>query len=280
MERILGDCSSASMTEAVEANLCATWSLFGCEPGVELHDGPDALWTLTDIPFALLNAVLRARLEPSEVDAAIDAAIARGRERRVPLIWLTGPATRPADLGGSLEAHGFACGDEMLGMAIDLSLLTEESAPVPGLVLREPGDAAELHTWCATMAAAYEYPPFFGEFFERWLHALSPAQRSSLALYLGSLDGEPVASSLLVPGAGVAGVYCVATLPEARRRGIGSALTRRALLEGRSRGYRVGVLMAEKPGVGLYRRLGLQECCTIGCYLWEPAASAEAAGRG
>jgi ribosomal protein S18 acetylase RimI-like enzyme len=62
----------------------------------------------------------------------------------------------------------------------------------------------------------------------------------------------------------------VATLPAARRRGIGSALTLRALLEGRARGYRVGVLAAEEAGVGLYRRLGLQEYCKIGCYLWEP----------
>ena len=99
---------------------------------------------------------------------------------------------------------------------------------------------------------------------------ISPAERSSLALYLGWLDGEAVASSLLVPGAGVAGIYCVATLPAARRRGIGSALALRALLEGRARGYRAGVLAAEEAGVGLYRRLGLQEYCKIGCYLWEP----------
>ena len=270
MEGILENCSTASLVGAIEANLCAVWSLFGRVPGTEAHDGPDALWTLTDVPCALLNAVHRARLEGPEVDATIELVISRGRARGVPLLWLTSPATRPADLASFLEAHGFVRGDEMLGMANELASLTEEPAPVPGLVVSEPGDEAELHTWCVTAAAAFEYPPFVGEFFERWLHALSPAVRSSLALYLGRLDGEAVASSMLVPGAGVAGIYCVATLPAARRRGIGSALTLRALLEGRARGYRVGVLAAEEAGVGLYRRLGLQEYCKIGCYLWEP----------
>ena len=270
MEGMLENCSAASLAGAIEDNLCAVWLLFGRVPGTEVHDGPDALWTLTDVPFALLNAIQRARLEPPEIDSAIEAAISRGRARGLPLVWLTGPATRPTDLGTSLEAHGFVCGDEMLGMAVDLSLLASEPAPPPGLVVTEAGDEASLHTWCATMSAGFEYPPVFGDFFERWLHALSPAERSSLALYLGWLDGEAVASSMLVPGAGVAGIYCVATLPAARRRGIGSALTLRALLEGRARGYRAGVLAAEEAGIGLYRRLGLQEYCKIGCYLWEP----------
>jgi ribosomal protein S18 acetylase RimI-like enzyme len=268
--------STTDLVAVIEANLCAVWSSFACVSGAELHDGPDALWTLTDVPFALLNAVHRARLEPPQVDATIELVIARARTRGVPLVWLTSPATRPADLGGILEAHGFLRGDEMLGMAIDLAQLGAEPAAVPGLVVREVRDEAELQTWCVTATAAFEYPPFVAEFFERWLQSLSPARRASLALYLGWLDGEPVAGSQLIPGAGVAGIYTVGTLAAARGRGIGSALTWRALLEGRARGYQVGVLAAEVPGVGLYRRLGLRECCTIGCYLWSPKTGADA----
>ena len=122
-------------------------------------------------------------LSGREVDAAIEAAISRGRARGVPLVWLTGPATRPANLGTSLEAHGFVRGDEMLGMAVDLSLLASELPPLPGLAVTEADDEASLHTWCVTMSAAFEYPPFV----RRLLRALAARALACRALLGGPL---------------------------------------------------------------------------------------------
>jgi GNAT superfamily N-acetyltransferase len=87
---------------------------------------------------------------------------------------------------------------------------------------------------------------------------------------VGRLGGRPVATATLLLAAGVAGVYFVLTVPAARRRGIGTAITLAALREARDLGYRTGVLGASGLGLPVYRRLGFEEYCRIAVYEWHP----------
>ena len=64
----------------------------------------------------------------------------------------------------------------------------------------------------------------------------------------------------------MAGIYDVATLPKARGRGIGSALTLAPLLDARQAGYRVGVLQSSEMGYGVYQKMGFQHLCQIENY--------------
>ena len=86
--------------------------------------------------------------------------------------------------------------------------------------------------------------------------------------YLGWLDDEAVATASIYLGAGVAGVYFVMTVPEARRRGIGAAITRAALQEARATGVQYGVLESSPAGRSVYAGLGFREYCTIDLYEW------------
>jgi GNAT superfamily N-acetyltransferase len=73
---------------------------------------------------------------------------------------------------------------------------------------------------------------------------------------------------MLSVGAGVAGVYWVYTVPEARKQGIGTALTCRVLQEARSQGHRLAILQASAMGQSVYQRLGFGEYCKMGVYVW------------
>jgi predicted acetyltransferase len=81
--------------------------------------------------------------------------------------------------------------------------------------------------------------------------------------YIGWLNGKAVATCCLFLGGGAAGIYSVSTLPEARGRGIGAALTVKPLQDAREMGYRIGVLQSSDMGYSVYKRLGFQHLCQI-----------------
>ena len=84
--------------------------------------------------------------------------------------------------------------------------------------------------------------------------------------YVATLDGRPVATSQLFVGAGVAGIYNVTCLPEARGQGIGRAITLAPLLEARRQGYATSILQASDLGYPVYRRLGFRDYGRLNAY--------------
>jgi ribosomal protein S18 acetylase RimI-like enzyme len=74
--------------------------------------------------------------------------------------------------------------------------------------------------------------------------------------FVAYLDGAPVSCAMTLVSHGVAGVFYVATVENARRRGLGDALTRMAARAGFSLGARAAWLGASEMGAELYRRIG------------------------
>ena len=119
MSEILTDLSASTLTNAIEENLAEFFALFRNWPQAEIEITPEIIWAITDFPFPLFNGILWARLAPEQVNGAIEAAMARSQSRNVPILWWTGPATRPPDLGARLQARGFAPIGGPPGMAMD-----------------------------------------------------------------------------------------------------------------------------------------------------------------
>jgi GNAT superfamily N-acetyltransferase len=82
--------------------------------------------------------------------------------------------------------------------------------------------------------------------------------RPQVEAFVGRVEGEPVASAMLIASGPVAGIYWVATVPEARRRGYGEALTWAAVEAGRRAGCTVASLQASVMGRPVYERMGFQ----------------------
>jgi ribosomal protein S18 acetylase RimI-like enzyme len=275
MSEILQDLSAPALVTTIDVNFFDCMRLFGCSPQTEVHIGQDIQWVITGLPLAGFNFVGRAKLAPDDVDATVEAVKARCQARNVPMIWKVAPDTRPADLGAHLERHGFVHVGDSPGMAADLLTLNEDAQTPPNLIIEQVGDTASLRQWTRAAIVGFGFPDSIKDDWFDMMMCIGFGAELPLRYYIGWQNSEVVATSMMFLGAGVAGIYTVGTLPEARRQGIGTAMTLVPLREARALGYRVGVLESSKLGFGVYQKIGFREYCKTGVYVWKPETEQE-----
>ncbi len=269
MKTVLEDLSSSSLAAANEANYSEYYAYRAGQDVAAIFDDANMVMRVTSSPAPVLNFVALARLTPDKVDATVEKVVNRFKEKRVPGHWYVGPLTQPPEIGTILEKYGFVQIEDRPGMGVDLQALKSVPLP-PELVIEPVRHEQQVRAWVEIVMAGFGVPDSFrDEMFERTKEMGFgpdlPAQN-----HLGSLDGKPVAISTVYYGAGVAGIYSVATLPEARRKGIGTAMTLKLLMDARQKGYRAGILQSSEQGLSVYEKIGFRENCRIKVYLWKP----------
>ncbi len=286
-ENILINPVEVELAAAVEENLFDLFRAMAATlPGSEIVEGDKLSRHLAFPTNPMFKGVWRTRLTPDEADEAIDETLAWFKSRNAPfLFWWTGPGTTPDDLGERLMARGLLSMEGQMetlakgikqtalgapGMVADLQDMNEAALKQvpPGFTIEEVQDEAALEDFKRVFVESYEIPEWAGQ---AWVDATRQLGigRTPWQMYVGYLNGQPVATNMLFNGGGVASVYAVATMPSARGQGIGGAITLKPLLEARNMGYNYAVLFATEMGVHAYQRIGFRLTETrINRYLW------------
>ncbi len=270
MTAILKDLSRDRVIEAMVANNLDFMDLFKNAPDVETSLEGGITWFLTGIPFPLFNGVFATNLSSEDADLVIGQILGKFQERNLPMIWSVTPLSRPRDLGQRLEALGLRYEGSEPSMALDLDALSGDIDLPEGFSIRLVQNSADLISWCDILTGVFHFPAFVSEALFNFLGIPGYDPDAQVKNYMGFENGKLVAVSTVLLAGGVAGIYNVGTLPEARRRGFGRAITMTPLLDTRDLGYRVGVLQSSDMGFGLYSKLGFKEYCKFGRYLWLP----------
>jgi ribosomal protein S18 acetylase RimI-like enzyme len=260
-----------ALAEAADENfvLHATWCLPAL-PAAAVHRTTDLVVADSGLPCDTFNLICRARMAPAAAATTVAWAIARFGDR--PFSWWVGSADRPAELGDALLAAGLVGAETELAMAADLSHLPQIGEFREGFAVQRVTSAEALSQFAVLSAKNWTPPDTqvirFYSLAERALLDPGCPQR----LYLGLLNGIPVATAEVTLSSSLAGVYNISTLPRFRRQGIGTMMTLAPLLEARAAGCRRAVLQAAPNGVSIYRRLGFSPFGSITEYKPAPTA--------
>jgi predicted GNAT family acetyltransferase len=264
---ILESTERAALIAAIEENANDFLRGLGGAGGGEERVDAKVAWTIGGSTVDNHNAIYKADVAPEDVNTVIAAAVERLRARKVSGTWHVGPSTRQADIGARLIEHGFTFGADEPGMAADLSALVDHPAPT-GFTVSRVRNEHDLAEWIVTLASGFGEGPHEANWAGAMYRKIGFGDDAPSRLYVGRIDGKPVATASCWFAAGVAGVYFVYTVESMRRRGIGAAITVEALKDARSLGYRIGVLGSSPMGQSVYARIGFREYCSIAIYEW------------
>ena len=216
-------------------------------------------YPLVDFNWAFLK---RPEVEPVR---AIERAERHFDERRTPFRFVV-----RADLAGGCEALLESRGHlrhPMTNPGMAITPLRDGPTPPAGLRIVPVDSAQTLADFQLAAFGGFGFPAAIGA---RFLTArLLDSPESALFVgYVagkgadavgGTLEGEPVATAMLIATGRIAGIYWVATLEAHRRKGYAEALTWAALAAGRSHGCTIGSLQASAMGRPVYARMGFEQ---------------------
>jgi ribosomal protein S18 acetylase RimI-like enzyme len=283
---ILTDTTEDQLGLAVQENLFDLFRAMAANLGGELEE-TDTLHRHFSLPTnPMFKGIWSTRHSEEGIDDSIQETIDWFKARKAPyFFWWTGPGTTPSNLGKHLQRHGLLdmaeqqqelaaglhqTGFGAPGMVADLGSMNEavlDRVPA-GFLIEEVRDEPTLYDFKHVFVETYGIPEYTGQ---AWVNATLQIGigKTPWRMYVGYLNDQPVATNMLFNGAGVASVYAVATIPAARGRGIGAAITLKPLLEAREMGYRYGVLFSSEMGVRVYERIGFRLTnVRINRYLW------------
>ncbi len=194
------------------------------------------------------------------------------REAIYPLLGLEAPSavisinhlTPPIETW--LQDVGFGPREVEPAMAVNIDSLAPTALP-QGYSMTRVGGGPDSDSWSEAFAMGYEIPRAVGACFSPRATDPTTAEDASFQFFAIRKNGRIVGTSAVCLQGGVAGIYCVATNPDERGKGLGAHATAEPLRMARKLGYRVGVLQSSRAGHRVYTRLGFIDVGGLSLYI-------------
>ena len=236
-----------------------------CADGAVVARADGVVAILTGLPFDWFNQVLIEREEATPADVLAGVAHARDRGNHVVVRLREGIDDRiiPNLTQAGLEPAGAETSTRgMVAFPIDREAIAGPVAP--GLEIRRVTDAAGIDAHRQVVTAGFGSDPAVAE----GTACLDLLDRPECVVYVGYANGDAVVSGLGWRTGRTIGVYSIATIESARRRGFGAAMTAHVMADGVAAGCDVAALQASEMGRPIYERLGFLTVVSYAAYVF------------
>lgn len=234
---------------------------------LDRHEGGVAL-IVSGLPARIFNQVL---IESDNAErAAVEQAIAITRRRgdRFVVNLRVGADDRFAPLMAELGLVPISDTPWMPGMALYPIPNGGEPLPPDHEIVRVT-DERQMADHIKATVAGFEMP----EAMVRELVTMATIKRPTVAVYTGYTGGLALSTGVGVRTGNTIGLYSISTVPHARGRGYGAAVTTRVAIDGVKDGCTVAVLQASPMGFPVYERLGYRTVVEYMGYIDPPATA-------
>ncbi len=256
------DTSESALLHATRANICDLFRHMSISNKPEHFEKANLTRWYSVVPHPWFTGLIANEPPTPESEAVLVESIQYFKEKKVSnfTFWVD-PGIPISDWAYVMSKHGFVFTKDTPGMAVDLKDLNTSVPKIDGLEIHAVENNETSKVWSKVFTIGYGLPAIWEPLiYETWNSlGLSFPMRN----YIGYLNGKPVATSCLFLGGGAAGIYSVSTLPEARGKGIGAALTLQPLLDARDMGYHIGTLQSSDMGFKIYQKLGFRSICEM-----------------
>jgi len=256
-----------AVVEEIEEALVGHWSHFGRWASGALIEDAGTVRYETPIPQLPYNGVVRTwiRHGPEEV---IERVLDSFSGRDVDFVWWHHPSAVPRNLGDRLTAHGLGLAEEAIGMSLDVRARSRREPSPSSVRLVEVNDRNQLRSYAELIFRYWEVPAESHALVEELNSYWGPARAPVHRWIVLDDSGLPIGKALLSLAAppGVAAIYGMSVMPEARGRGVASALTGTLVDRAEALGCHRVVLHASEMAIGVYERAGFVKQCELPVY--------------
>lgn len=241
----------------LETNMALQMTYFAGKMGqVERMPLESATVIRSDISDDMFNYVLSAQFGDEEASAQIDEIIRLFKIKNLPFSWWVGPSDKPKNLKAILRSKGMKVKEQDVGMILKLEKFIPEIES--GLKFVRVADQETLKVFSDIIVAIGGHPKCYENIY-RHIPAELLEENAPLQMYVAYEREKPAATGILVLDGELAGLYYIATTPEKRGKGYGTAMTEHLLTLAKKKGYLLAGLEASHEGLNLYKRLGFEE---------------------
>ena len=200
----------------------------------------------------------------NEIEFCMERLVACGEPS---MITFTNPTA--SDKESVLLDAGFVASPPSPALTVEIEKLPRITCP-PGYRFQRVSPDQDPEKWISAISEVFKIPESTTKLLGPGLVPFS-MEPEDVIQYFQVLHGdEVVAGSMMILDEGVAGIYCVGTLPEHRGQGLGALVTAEPMRQSSRVGYRIGVIQSSPMGLSVYKRIGFQEVSAIRSYFRRP----------